>query len=37
MGIEPVGDSSQAFGALIASEIGKWSTVIADAKIRTDE
>jgi len=35
-GIEPVGASADAFGALIRTELEKWAQVVRDAKLRAD-
>ena len=36
-GIEPVGGSSESFGALIREEIAKWGKVVKSANLRADE
>ena len=36
-GIEPVGGGSQAFGALIVSELEKWGKVAREAGLRAEE
>lgn len=36
LGLEPVGNSPQEFGAYIRSELAKWAKVVKDANIKVD-